>query len=497
MVLPDHKAHGTPAAEDFSWLHAAIADPQSDDTVVGQCLGAKGIELLIQRAQESLVQRGYVTTRVLASPQNLSRGTLVLAVLPGMVDAVRFKEADVAVVRLFNSVPLQQGDLLNLRDMEQALENLQRVPTAQAQITVAPASGSGTLAHNDVVIDYHQARPWRAALTLDDSGSKGTGKFQGSATLSLDNPLHLSDLLYLTRSHDLGGGDPGPRGTRGYTVHYSLPINYWMVSAAHSAGSYFQQVPGKYLSHTYSGTSESAEIKLARLVYRDLVRKTRIGLTAWHRGSNNFINDTEVRVQRRSVGGWELGLNHTDAWGQSQWEAGLAWKRGTGDFDAIAAPEEAFNEGTSRLGLVTADMAITAPLGGAVARGAYHVALHVQDNTTRLTPQDRIAIGGRYSVRGFDGESSLAGDRGWTLRNEWSVYLGNSGQEGFLAVDVGEVGGPSTEALPGKTLSGGVVGLRGTYKKWAYALFVGAPLHQPAGFKTDETTAGFTLTLGL
>ena len=29
-----------------------------------------------------------------------------------------------------------------------------------------------------------------------------------------------------------------------------------------------------------------------------------------------------------------------------------------------------------------------------------------------------FSIGGRYTVRGFDGEASLMGERGWLLRND-------------------------------------------------------------------------------
>ncbi len=35
-----------------------------------------------------------------------------------------------------------------------------------------------------------------------------------------------------------------------------------------------------------------------------------------------------------------------------------------------------------------------------------------------LTQQDKLSIGGRYTVRGFDGELSLSGEKGWLWRNE-------------------------------------------------------------------------------
>lgn len=36
-------------------------------------------------------------------------------------------------------MPAREGELLDLRDIEQGLENLQRVPTVQAEMAIVPA----------------------------------------------------------------------------------------------------------------------------------------------------------------------------------------------------------------------------------------------------------------------------------------------------------------------------------------------------------------------
>jgi hemolysin activation/secretion protein len=454
--------------------------------------------MVLSRAQESLLQEGFVTTRVLAQPQDVSRGTLAITVVPGLVNAIRFKDAHGPHPSALNSVPARPGEILNLRAVEQALENLKRVPTANADILIEPAQALDAANQSDLVISWQQSAPARFSLTADDSGSKGTGKYQGSATLSLDNPLDLSDLLYLTENHELGGGDVGARGTRGYVLHYSLPLGYWTLGSTYSSSRYFQSVAGRNQEYIYRGTSESTEFKLSRLVQRDAQHKISLGLKGWQRKSNNFIDDTEVQVQRRVVGGWEIDLSHRAALGASEMEGRVIYRRGTNDFDSIPAPEEAFHEGTSRLGLLTLDFSVNVPFQFWGGSFGYNPALHIQDNTTPLTPQDRFAIGGRYSVRGFNGESSLVGERGWTLRNDWSLVLGASAQEAYLGIDAGEVGGPSSQILKGNTLAGGVVGLRGSFTagraNFRYDLFLGAPIAQPSGFKTAETVGGFTLT---
>jgi hemolysin activation/secretion protein len=480
------------ASGQFGWVLDSLSGPQKTDSPLRKCLGTQGIGILLRRAQESLVAKGFVTTRVLAQPQDLSSGSLALTVLPGRIRNIRFADPGASLTSTATAVAAQPGDILNLRDVEQALENFKRVPTADADIQITPADQPD---HSNLVIAYQRTTPVRLSLALDDSGGKSTGRYQSSATLSWDNPLGLNDLFYVSQNRDAGGGDPGPRGTQGSTVHYSIPYGYWTLGTTFSESRYHQTVTGLTQSYVYSGTSGNAELKLSRLFYRDATRKSTVHLKAFERHSNNYIDDTEVQIQRRVVGGWELGLGHKEFLGSATLDANLAYKRGTRDFAAIDAPEESTGQGTARFNLWVADVTLNQPFKWLGQSLRYQANLRLQGNETPLTPQDRFSIGGRYSVRGFDGESSLSGDNGWLLRQDMGWTLGNSGQELYLGIDAGGVNGQSAEFLAGKALSGGVIGLRGNYRKLQYDLFVGTPLYQPSGFKTAETTAGFSLNL--
>lgn len=72
-----------------------------------------------------------------------------------------------------------------------------------------------------------------------------------------------------------------------------------------------------------------------------------------------------------------------------------------------------------------------------------------------------MAIAGRYTVRGFDGEALLSGERGLLWRNEiaWNVF--SLGHELYLALDYGRVEGPGTRNLVGRQLAGSALGVRG------------------------------------
>lgn len=485
------------AARRFQWALAA-ADPR-EDPASGRCLGTEGINVVMKRVQNAIIARGYVTTRVLSAPQDLTTGTLTLSVVPGRFREAVFSEADARHPAIANALPIRSGGLLNLRDIEQGLENLQRVPTVSADIKIAPADGEGAApGQSDLQIDWKQRSPVRASVTLDDAGSQGTGKLQANATLSLDNPLGLNELFYVSAGRGVFNGKG--KDTNSWTAHYDVPYGYWLFGATASAYDYSQTVVGAYESYDYSGRSGNAEARVDRLLLRNA--KTKLGIygRGWQRTSKNYIDDTEIEVQRRRTSGWELGLTHKQFIGNATLDATVAYRRGTGAFHALRSPEEMAQawdptlplEGTSRMKVITADAQFTVPFQLGKQRLRYTAAWRAQWNRTPLSPQDRFAIGGRYTVRGFDGESSLSGERGWSLRNDLSLGIGG-GQEFYVAADYGRIGGPSAQWQSGRDLAGMALGLRGGWQQLSWDGFVGSALHKPANFPTDYTTFGFSL----
>lgn len=490
-------------ADRFQWLLPAAAQvPTTDanttpsDSPIDRCLGTQGINTVLARMQHALVAQGWVTTRVLAAPQDLSPGTLRLTLVPGRIAAIRFADgaasASASSLGLHTAIPAQPGDLLNLRDIEQGLENLKRLPTADADIQIEPSTAPAARpGDSDLVISYRRAFPLRVSLSLDDSGTESTGRTQAGATVAWDGPLGLNDLAYISVNHD--AFNHSHQGTQAQTVHYSVPYGYWLLSTTASRNEYHQRVAGLSQDYVYAGESRNAEVRLSRLLYRDASRKTTASIRGFRRASQNYIDDTEIEVQRRVVGGWELGLNHRAFVGEATLDANLAYRHGTGAFGALAAPEEAFGEGSARMRLITADLNLNTPFQLGAQRLRYTAQWRAQWSRTPLTPQDGFAIGGRYTVRGFDGETSLQADRGWLIRNDIGLALGASGAELYVGIDYGTVGGYKTRNLLGRQLAGGVLGLRGAAKSLSYDLFVGAPIHKPEGYRTARVTSGFNL----
>lgn len=485
-------------ADHFQWvLREAFHDSQGEpDLTLPRCLGAGAINLIMRRMQNALIARGYVTTRILAQPQDLNRGRLELTLLPGRIRHIRMADESQGRAAFRHALPMREGAILNLRDLEQALENFRRLPTAQSSLDIVPATEkTARPGESDVVVDWRQRTPLRATFSVDDSGSETTGKYLGNITLSADNWLSMNDLFYVNYMEDLGGGLDGERGTQGHTLHYSFPLGYWQFAITGSENDYHQSVAGLSQTYSYSGESNNGEARLSRLIHRDSVRKLSLSFGGWTRSSRNFIDDTEVEVQRRRMAGWLAGIAYSEFVGTALLDLNLDFRRGTGAHASLQAPEENFNEGTARPKIILASTRLQLPF----MLGEQHLRLNTlwraQWNRTPLVPQDNFSIGSRYTVRGFDGERVLAADRGWLLRNDLGWRIG--AQELYVGLDYGQVSGNDTGHLLGTHLGGAAMGVRGQYRWLAYEWFVGTPLHQPEGFDGAGHVSGFNLSIGI
>ncbi len=509
------------ATAQFSWLLAS-ADRGVDggsDPAIPRCLGVGGIAAVLSRLQQALVAKGYVTSRVLVGPQNLRTGTLSLTLVPGRVRAIRLAPGSSPRAGLASAFPLRPGDLLNLLDVEQGLENLRRLPSASAEIDIVPAEAapdtpgaSGSSGHtgktglsgntrntlfgpgdSDLMVNFQQVRLFRGNLTLDDSGIRSLGRLQGTLDLALDNPLRQNDIFQLSLQHGL---DPRTdrHGLRGQSLQYSLPWGRALASLSASRHRFYQQVVGSSQTYVYSGETESAELALRHLLRRDAASKTFASLALWRRASRQFIEDTEIEVQRRRTAGWTLGADHRHFIGPATLDLTLSHRRGTGAADALAAPEQAFGEGVSRPHITSAGAQLDWPLPHAGKGLRYSGLWRAQWSHDPLVPLDRFTVGGRYTVRGFDGESVLSGQQGWWLRNELAWGLGTRGHEVFVGLDHGQVSGFGAESSPRNRLTGAVLGWRGFWSHLQVELFAARPVHQPMGFPAPEVIGGFSLS---
>lgn len=157
----------------------------------GECLGVNGIRSLAKIIQDYFINAGFVTTRIDIPSQDLTTGTLVITVAPGRIERILIESGDVNT----HILPFKEGDIVNLRDIEQGLENLQRTPAVDVKINVAPGNQNG---YSNIIINTHRTKRWSAKANYSNWGDKSTGQNITSGAFYLFNIAGISDVGYLS-----------------------------------------------------------------------------------------------------------------------------------------------------------------------------------------------------------------------------------------------------------------------------------------------------------
>ncbi|MBY4829253.1 ShlB/FhaC/HecB family hemolysin secretion/activation protein [Burkholderia dolosa] len=459
----------------------------------GQCVGKQGLDVLVKGLSQAILARGYVTTRVLLPEQDLSTGILKFSLIPGVIRHVRF--ADEKLRGTWKTAfPTHDGELLNLRDLEQGLEQMKRVSSQDVSMQIVPADVPG---ESDVVLDVKRGKPWTVVASIDNSGTRATGRLQGNLSLGIDNPLGLNDVLNIGVSQDLELGDKR-LGSHGWNGFYSIPWGYWTATLSAYTSTYYQQIAGVNQTFIASGNSKTVDFKLNRVLSRSQNDVFGAQVRLSRRFGQSFIEDTEIPQQRRNNTFIEFGLTDRHYFGNAQFDGTLAYRQGIGAFGAQDDSLAADGGPTYRYKMAVLDANLSVPFAIAQQPFRYVTTFHGQYTGNTLYYIDDLTIGSRYTVRGFDGETMLAGARGFYWRNELQAPIGQTGQAVYAGLDYGHVWGPQPVALVGTQLAGAVIGVKGSLSsKFAgvgYDLFAGTPVYKPSRFPTIRITIGFQAT---
>jgi hemolysin activation/secretion protein len=457
----------------------------------GQCVGKSGIDTLTNGLQQAILSHGYITTRVLVSQQDLSGGTLAFALVPGVMREVRFADPDTRGT-LTSTFPARDGDLLDLRDLEQGLEQMKRLASQNADMQIEP---TGTPGESDVVVSVKRSKPWSFVASVDNSGTDATGKWQGNVSLGIDNPLGLNDVFTVGGNQDLSFGNQS-LGSHGFNGSYSVPWGYWTATLSGNTNTYYQNIAGMNQTFVSSGNSQTAALRLARVLSRSRSDIFGVEFQLAKRFGASFIDDTDIPHQRRNNTFFEMGLTDRHYFGASQFDGTLAYRQGIGGLGAT--PDPYLDGPTYRYHMAVLDANLSVPFAVAQQGFRYVTTVHAQFTDDTLFYLDDLTIGSRYTVRGFDGETMLAAESGFYWRNELQWPIFQTGHALYAGLDYGRVSGPNTPYLAGTQLAGAAIGIRGClpsrFASLSYDMFVGTPVYQPSGFPTSSVSVGMQAT---
>ncbi len=375
----------------------------------GHTLGAAQINALLDRLSRALVASGYITSRATVSNQSLAAGELSITVLAGHIEQIRYNDEVLAPggsnalgVRL--ALPMRQGDILRLQDIEQAVDQLNRLRRNAAQVQILPGEQTGG---SIVALSNRPGDARSYSASTDNQGSASTGRVRLQGGVDQGNALGLMESLSL--------GLVTSADTNAVFGSLSVPLGYYTLGLMRSWSEYQNLIGDTALVY---GNSQSQSITLNRLLQRSQDSKLALDLSLTRRTSTRAINNLALSPQTQAVA--RLGVNQLSRFrsphGLGQWTLDLGVVRGLRSLGADRDPAE-LPAGAARGQFTKLETSVGAQLPLS-ARWTWRTRLAHQWTRNPLYSSEQLFAGGVASVRGF-AESAAGGDRGYFMRNEW------------------------------------------------------------------------------
>jgi len=433
----------------------------------GHCIGANGLARLQRKLQNELIARGYITSRLSLAVDGRNAETLVVAVHYGRVGQLKLSAGSSPRFHPAFTFPLAPGDVLNLRQIEQGLENIGLIPDVVSDIRITPGSAPG---ESDIEIYRRQDKYWRMAAWMDDSGARSTGRYQAGGALYLDNPSALNDVFYASMAHSVFTSSR--KGNESRALYYSLPFGFWSVNLFAGDSRYHQTINGNATAYRYQGRSAYWGGQAGYTLSRSSSQRTALSAQLLQRVYRYYLNDTEIELQRARLTNMKWGISH------------LRYR----DSDQIALSADIITGSGGRAeNMLKFGASILKPFSMAGGRLRYLGELSGQVAHAAPPIQDKSFIGDRSTVRGFRGDYKLIGSSGGYWRNTWLLDAG--ALQPYVGLDYGQL---SRQGEDGGRLAGGVIGLQALRGALSADLFVGAPLEKPAQLPADRGIVGFS-----
>ncbi|WP_172658213.1 ShlB/FhaC/HecB family hemolysin secretion/activation protein [Campylobacter blaseri] len=153
------------------------------DRYLNKCNTINELTNLTNEITNRYIQKGYITSKAYIKPQDLSDGVLDINILEGKVEKVI--EDNINMVNLYNGY---DGRMLNLRDLEVALQQGERLQSQNLNLELIPSSKpSYTVVKVSNTSDKNR---FYGNVGINNYGTKKTGKYQIYNNFNLENLLN-------------------------------------------------------------------------------------------------------------------------------------------------------------------------------------------------------------------------------------------------------------------------------------------------------------------
>lgn len=465
-----------------------------------RCLYMADINEITQTINQLYIDKGYITSRSYLPAQDLSSGVLTIKVIEGAVEDIK-SNSNLKRQELQLAFPSLRGAAFNLRDIEQGLDQINRLQSNKAKMNLEPGTNAGG---SVVTITNEYTKPWQVTAGIDNSGSQSTGVLQGTLSASYDNFLGINDYAFLSIKHDLDRARR--KHSRNISARYEVPYGYWNFHYALSYFDYVSEVSALTQDFKTNGSTRNHDFGFTRVVHRDANGKTSInGGLEVKDAINQLAGSTlESSSQKLSIG--NLGVSHSRKISNGFIFGSLGYSRG---LEWLGAHEDTFSSNQFAKGQfdrLVADLSLTKLINFRLNQynPLFEGRAQWQMSPDTLFSSEQISIGGPFTVRGFK-KQSISGDRGAYLVTNFSVPLPQTADEyfnnmfgtirPFVGVDVGAITSDSKNTFEGGRISSASIGFKNQGGKLDFEFTYSKPLSAPSYVNKESEEAFFRVSI--
>lgn len=466
----------------------------------GRCLTLADINNLLRDISNAYIERGYITARAFVDPSSTQGDSarpnlLRVLVVEGFVEDIIVNDGEKnSYYRGKTAFPGLIGKPLNLRDIEQGLDQLNRLASAEASMELEPGRELGGTV---VRVANRTGRSWRMGLGMDNLGQFSTGEGMYNLSLEKDNFMGIGDQWAIYWSEDIpfwdrSKGRERMGSNRALSAFFSIPYGYWTFSGNLSQSNYTTKIYGMETDYTASGETRLFGVKADRVLFRNQNSKTSASIGFTHRAVDSYFEGFFLDSSYK-LAVLDVGLSHSRRILDGVASVSMGVARGMNrmgapryEINAHSTPKASFTKYTAMLSWYrpfrVADQAFYWSLSG-----------YGQMTPHTLYGSERLQIGGRYSVRGLKNDS-LSGDQGgyvtnelgwnlpWALPEKSPVY----GVQAYVAYDWGMLHKDSRDPFERGRVQGAAIGIR-TLGDLSLDASLSKVLERPSFLKARDT----------
>ncbi len=465
---------------------------------LNQCLNNSKITKLVTEIQNWYLKAGFITTRVtVKNPQNSfsEKGNLELWVYEGQIgEFILNNNSNVDNSRIKTAFPIGTGDILNIHDLDQGLEQLNKLFSQKFKMQIKPATRPG---YSDIVLIELTATTkitQQIVFNYTNGGTKSTGEDLYNIKYSKENLLGLNDSISVSLQQALPDISNKSESIR---INANVPYGYWNFKFNYNLGSTIRTINSNTIPFKSKSDIQTTQLSASRVYSRTQKSKLELNSMIEFSDRKSFINDTLITVSSRQIASVDFGLLYTRYFQNSTLILSPSISNGVALFGAIKdAADINKNQAHAEYNIIKLYSYYRYQIFP-FSRYRFYLqnSINVQYSDKALYGEKQFVLGGEYSIRGFK-ENVMSSDSGISMRNDIILPIGHWMlpwiKKPLIApltlkfhYDIGE-GYPFVDGKR-KSISGWAIGINYNYKWFTVSLTSAAPIINPDIFVEKQS----------